>query len=506
MATEAIPAPPNLTIAQLIRRRLTADPGDIVAIDIDDRPVTATALAARVNALAGGLADRGLVAGDRVVTLLDNSLDAVALMLACLRHGLTWVPVDPAARGAGLAHILNTADPALVVAAADSRRALSAVGAGAPVVWCDGPHVPLRGAAPPPERSPDIAAILFTSGTTGPPKGVPLTETMMVAAAHSAGIACDAADGDRFLLWEPVRHIGGAQMCVLALMKRIRLVVRRRFSASRFWGDVRRHGITKLHYLGGVLDILMSQPPAPDDADNPAVLAFGAGCRPTLWRAFEARFGVTVREVYGMTEASSFTTINRDGTVGSIGTALPWFDVALLDHDGQPLSKDRVAAGAVGEMAVRPLRPGLVMPGYLDDPEETALVLVDGRLRTGDLARRDAAGHFWYEGRRKDAIRVRGENISAWEVEAALNAHPAVAESAVVGVAAAIGEQEILAFLRPAAGAVVNPAAVLAALDLPDRALPRYVRLVDDFPRTPSHRIRKDALPRDTDDAWFRPD
>jgi crotonobetaine/carnitine-CoA ligase len=321
-----------------------------------------------------------------------------------------------------------------------------------------------------------------------------LTERMLLASAVAAGLVCDAEDGDAFLVWEPLVHIGGAQLIPLALIKRIRLVIVERFSASRFWDQIRAGRVTKLHYLGGIIDILLKRPESPDDRTHPVKLAFGAGCRPSAWRRFEERFGIPVREVYGLTEASSFTTVNRDGVVGSIGRPLPGFEVALLDGAGSP-----VPDGRPGEIVLRPREAGLLTGGYLGDPEATAALFRDGALRTGDLATRDPAGNLFYKGRLRDSIRRRGVLISAWEVEAAINAHPEVSECAVVGVPAEIGEEEILAFVLAKGPAAPKPEELAdwCARHLAKAQIPRFWCPIDSFPRTPSHRIDKRILPRD---------
>jgi crotonobetaine/carnitine-CoA ligase len=218
-----------------------------------------------------------------------------------------------------------------------------------------------------------------------------------------------------------------------------------------------------------------------------------------VWRAFQQRFQIPLREVYGLTEASSFTTTNREGLIGSIGKPLPWIEVSLVDEQGS-----EVPAGQVGEIVVRTKVAGLLTPGYLDDPEATARLLRGGALYTGDLARSDGHGGFSFVGRTKDAIRCRGELVSAWEVEAALLAHPEIAECAAVAVPAEIGEEEILVFVRASDDARDDPASLArwALENLPRRSCPRYWKVVEDFPRTPSARIAKTELSRDIGSAY----
>jgi crotonobetaine/carnitine-CoA ligase len=218
-----------------------------------------------------------------------------------------------------------------------------------------------------------------------------------------------------------------------------------------------------------------------------------------VWRAFETRFGVEIRECYGMTECSSFTTANLNGVLGSVGTALPWFDVGIVDAAGRP-----VRAGERGEIVVRDRMRGALTSGYFKDPETTAKVLRDGAFHTGDLGSWDAAGNIYFHGRMTDSMRVRGENVTAAEVEEVVRQHPAVEDCVAFGVAAEIGEQEIKLIVQPKAGAAIAPAELSAwlASRLARYQRPRYIAVVDQFERTPSQRIMKHKLPKRTDDAW----
>ena len=354
----------------------------------------------------------------------------------------------------------------------------------------------------PPSTKPtldDLRCVSFTSGTTGPPKGVLMTERMLRSCATGAAIASDVRSQDIFLLWEPIYHSSGAQMCILALMKPISLVIVPRFSASHFWDLIRKHKVTKIHYLGGIIDILLKQSSSLNDKNHYVRIAFGGGCRKENWRAFEQRFGVKIQECYGLTEASGFTTVNTSGKVGSIGKPYPYFDVQIVDDDGIPLR-----FGQTGEILVREKESGVITQGYLNNQEATAAALRGEWLHTGDLGQYDQEGDFFFMGRKKDSIRRRGENISAWEVESVLNSHPDIKESAVIGVDAEIGEQELKAFVVCAAGATIKPLDIVRWCEprMPHFQIPRYVAFVDGFKKTPTERIRKEELSRDTSDCW----
>lgn len=478
--------------------------------EADDRPVLvaggetilASELARHARAVAARLLVDGVRPGDRVATALGNGPNHCAIALGAALAGAVWTPVSPDARGPSLVHMLNLTRPRIAFATRQSAALLSEAGYESGAIETDGWTLPertdpVRFAAH--SSSPDdVRAILFTSGTSGPPKGVQVTERMLAASAAGCALACDCRDGDAFLMWEPLHHIGGIQILLMALARRVTLVAVERFSASRFWDQVRNHRINKLHYLGGILEILLKAAPSPSDRNHPVELAFGGGCRPEIWKAFQSRFGIPIREVYGMTEASSFTTVNVSGVVGSVGTPVPWLDASICGGSGEEL-----AAGEQGEIVVSASHPGLLTPGYLDNPAATAKLLRGGRLFTGDLGRRDAEGNFHFIGRTTDSLRRRGENISAWEVETALAANPDIAETAVVGVEAEIGEHEILCYVVMRDGRPFDPQtlAAWARSAMPGHHVPRYWKQVDGFERTPSQRIRKDLLARSAEGA-----
>ena len=477
---------------------------------IDGTPLTFGALDRMADGVALGLGRRGVAAGDRVAVMLRNGPAALATMFGLAKAGIVWVPVNVQLRGPGLAYILDHAAPRLVIAEADlvatvreSGRDLSLIAHG------DAPGAErletlLAGAArfeaPPP--APDAGfAICYTSGTTGSPKGVLLSHQMMRFAGEATALVTAARAGDVMLLWEPLYHIGGAQLIVLPLIRDVTLALVARFSAGRLWQQARACGATHLHYLGGILQMLLKQPPSASDRAHGVRIAWGAGCPAESWREIETRFGLTIRECYGMTEASSFTTYNDTGAIGTVGRPVPWLSVELRDTDGAP-----VPSGGAGEIVVRAREPRALFAGYFRNPEATAAALRDGALHTGDRGRFDVDGNLVFLGRMTDSVRCRGENVSAWEVERVAAAHPAVEDCAMIGVAADVGEQDIKLFVALRPGAALDPAAFSAwlAARLAPYQNPRYIRVVDGFERTPSQRIMKHRLSPSLDDAWDR--
>jgi crotonobetaine/carnitine-CoA ligase len=509
---------PQRTLLQLLDSRARQTPHDVFAI-CDDHEIDFRTLETKVYRLANGLSKIGVGPGQRVAVMLGNHADHVFTLFALSALRAVWVPVNVNLRGGSLEWIFSKASPKAIIAEEEYWGLLEPLSSALSLE-----AVVLRGAAAglsknagvldyaavvgedsrPPVAAPaihDTRAIMFTSGTTGMPKGALMTERMLHACAMGAGIAADIQPGDVFLLWEPIYHSAGAEMCVLALQEPITLAIVPRFSASRFWDQVRRYRVTKLHYLGGVLEILLKQPPRPEDRSHSITLAFGAGCTPRIWEAFEQRFGIKVHEVYGLTEGSGFTTLNASGKVGSIGKPYPYLDVCVVDDAGSPLPY-----GQVGEIIMRGKQPGLITEGYLENPEATAGALRDGWLYTGDLGYYDEQGDFYFVGRKTDSIRRRGENISAWEVERILNSHPLIQESAVIGVPAEVGEEDLKAFIQCVPGAALDPAELIRWCEprMPYFQIPRYIVWVNGFDKTPTQRIRKKDLSRDTQDCWDR--
>lgn len=500
---DAFAVPPfGGTLAALLRDRAERRPDDVL-LTWQEEAITVAEIEDAARSLARMLRRRGVGSGDRVLTLVDPGPNYVALFMALALVGAVWVPQAPDAQGPSLAHVLSVVRPVLVIAAPGSVGNLLVAGAEeAGILEFDGwnwpDHVRDEPFEPALSEPDSVGAVLFTSGTTGPPKGVIVTERMLLASAAGCAFASKCERGDVFLMWEPMHHIGGPQLFVMALIHAARLVVIKRFSASGFWPTVRDEGVTKLHYLGGILEILLKAAVRPDDRDHPIGLAFGGGCRSETRRDFKERFGIPVREVFGMTEASSFTTVDDRGTPSSIGQVLPWMEVALVGEDCNPVSE-----GAVGEIAVRPRVPGLLTPGYLGDAAATARLRRGDWLHTGDLGRRDGDGNYFFLGRKTDSLRRRGENISAWEVETALAAHADVAETAILGVPSEIGEADILCLVLMREGAGYDPSALAewCRKNLPRNQVPRYWKEVAKFERTPSQRIRKDRLNADLTDA-----
>ncbi|MCO5091319.1 class I adenylate-forming enzyme family protein [Bosea sp. (in: a-proteobacteria)] len=496
----------------LLRRRADAEP-DRVFASFEGASLTFRELDRQSDSCAATLRRQGLGRGDRAVVMMRNALAVLPLLFGLAKAGVVWVPANPRQRGAGLKYLLESSTPRLVAADADLLPEIAASGArleGVPLIadTAAGGATPLGAilsgdavfAEEPPGPSAPFA-LMYTSGTTGRPKGVEVSHAMLRVAAEAAAIVSAVRPGDVLFVWEPLFHIGGAQLLALPLLEEVRLAMVPSFSASRFWEQVRDEKATHIHYLGGILQMLLKQPPRSDDLTHGVRIAWGGGCPPDIWRLFRQRFGVAIHECYGMTETSSIATCNIGGTVGAVGKPLPWFDVVLLGDDGLP-----AAPGRRGEIAVRAKRPGALFAGYLDNAEATAAAFRDGLFRTGDVGSWDETGDLHFHGRKGDSVRCKGENVSAWEVEHVAAQHPTVEDCAMIGVPSELGEQDIKLFVKPKPDCEVDPAALSDWLEerLAPYQNPRYIATVDGFERTPSERIMKHSLSKATTDCWDR--
>lgn len=476
--------------------------------------VTYAGLATRVAHAAAILYSRGVRPGTHVAVMLAHHLDHIVTFFALMRLGAVLVPINTALKGSGLAHIFEHSHPDfLVVDAAFASQVTEVIalrGAETTTIW----RKPAEGAgqmqtalyageakepAPDvPQSDTSLRQILYTSGTTGLAKGVVMPDRMVRAAALGSTWVGGITAGSVLHFWDPIYHVFGTEVLVLALMVPVTLVLVPRFSASRLWDEARENGVSHIHFVGGVLQLLLKQPPSANDKTHGVRIAWGGGCPVEIWRAFEERFNVRIHEGYGMTETSSFSTINPEGKLGSIGREVAYFEAELVDDRGA-----RVPAGEVGEIRVRGREPGVLVPLYYNNPEATAAALKDGWLYTGDLAKQDEEGYFYFLGRKKDSLRRRGENVSAWEVERVFNDHPDVEECALIGVKNEFADEDLKIFVKRR-----NPALTeeqLIAWAKPRMAafqVPRFVKFVDAFQKTPTERIQKQFLSKSVDDCW----
>jgi crotonobetaine/carnitine-CoA ligase len=487
--------------------------GDRVLAVFDDDTVTYEQAAERAGHLAAGLRELGVGEGDRVAVMMTNRSEFLYAWFGILKLAAIEVPIHDAARGPGISHILNTTNAKVLIVEdtfvghvqphlGDSPSVEHVVVAGERSPAANG-GVPFHDFADllatedsvetvdvPPHQP---ASILFTGGTTGPPKGVVLPHSHNINLGTSTAKVAGYTEDDVLLSVFPLFHANAKYMTTIAAMVvGAKAIINRRFSASRFWEQCRRERVTAFNGMGEMLRILMKQPEAPDDAENPVRVVIGAAAPRELVEEFEHRFGLVILDVYGLTETGPITFNRFDRRrAGSMGVPVPWYEVRILDENDMD-----VPVGEPGEICIRPLRPSVMMAGYWGNDSATLRSIRNLWFHTGDHGHRDEDDFYFFRVRETDSIRRRGENISAWEVERVLALHPDLLESAVYGVPSPIGGQEVMAAIVLKPDRSVAPAALLDFCQdkMPHFAVPRYVRFVDELPKSHAQRILKHEL------------
>jgi len=474
---------PNDSVNKLIKNLLYNNKDEVI-FWYKNKKISRLELLNNILQARKGLLKKGFKNKDKVICLLDNSYEQITLFFACLTLGVVWTPIEPKRKGIGLNYIISLVNPKAIFTTTKKNLAKKFYNKIILV------QKNLKNILQPTNDydlkfENNIKCILFTSGTTGPPKGVIVSDKMLITSAYATGMACDIKNKDRFLLWESLSHIGGIEILLLCLMKGSSFILLKKFSAKKFWKQIRENKITKLHYLGGILDILIKQRTKDTDSKHHVELAFGAGARKETYYIFKKRFNIPLREVYGMTEASSFTTINFKRKLGSIGKALPWFKLKIVKK-----------VNGIGEIVIKEKQKGLITRGYYKDNKSTKILIQKDGLHTGDLGKIDNNGNVFYIGRIKDFVRVKGENISSWEIETNLNMHKNISESVILSTKTDIGEEDMVALLvsKNKNKTKLDKVALYFQKKLPKNYNPRYWSYVNDVPRTPSFRIDKKLI------------
>ena len=503
-----IPLPEACVLKPLLDRRATERP-DKVFVQFADTGNTWTyaELLRQVEETAAALQALGVRQGEPVLTWLPNGPDALRLWFAINYLGAIYVPLNLAYRGQVLEHAVRSAGARLIVGHPGLLPRLDAIEAPAlerrvPVQDAGSVRRPRERPAPPARSIMpwDTQSVIYTSGTTGPSKGV-LCSYLHAASAANAFYA--ATEDDRNMVNLPLFHAGGTGAIYRMLVKGGSIALVEAFDTDSFWDTVRATGTTCLTLLGAMVPFLLKRPPAADDRAHSLKKVVLVPLSDDA-QAFADRFGVDVYTTFNMTETSWPLVSERNPTVrGTCGRPRPGVEARIVDeHDCE------VGPGIAGELILRTDTPWAMNHGYHNDPEATARAWRNGWFHTGDAFRRDEAGNFFFVDRLKDAIRRRGENISSFEVEAELMAHPAVREAAAVAVPSEHGEDEVLAIVAPVAGRTLDPAELLSFLlpRMPHFMVPRYVRVLDGLPKTPTQKVQKNLLRADgvTPDTWDR--
>ncbi len=473
------------------------------------------------------LAAAGVARGDRVGLMAGNRIEFLSVVLGCGWLGAVVVPINTASRGMQLQHILANSGCVLLVADTASCPALAgldAAGLALRRIWLlddvppreagadaglpapTTPVPPLPDAPiPAAELGPgDTLAILYTSGTSGLSKGVCCPHAQFhwwgVIAARNLGIGVD----DVLYTSLPLFHTNALNACFQALATGAAIVCDERFSVSRYFERLAATGATVTYLLGAMVPMLLAREPSAAESGHRARIALAPGVPERFHATFTGRTGIALLEGYGSTE----TNFALGGTLaeqrpGTMGRVAPEFEAIVADEHDAPLPD-----GQAGELLLRARPPFAIATGYFGMADKTVEAWRNLWFHTGDRVVRDADGYFRFLDRMKDAIRRRGENISSYEVEQVLLAHPSVAVAAVYAVRSELAEDEVMAALVCKPGCALTPEALLDFCQprMPYFAVPRYLRVLDDLPRTENGKVRKFRL-RDegvTDDTWDR--
>lgn len=492
--------------------------GDQVFLVFEDRAgtvseLTYSAFRERVGRCAAGFAARGVGRGDYVVVHLRNCPELLVAWFALGRLGAVLVPSNVANTAPEIDHLLAVSgarlaitEPELlapVVQAAEAaaqdvevliaRGAVEGSAAFEDLLGEDGAAVSVP---PDAARSNDVCELIFTSGTTRKPKAVMITHAMCLRSGLDAVHCLWLGPGERCLTALPMFHVNAQAMSLFAaLTTGGTLILVEEFRASKFWSQVQAHRATQTAVVAMQLRTLIAQPPAEGEREHDLRrLFFAINVTDQEKAAFEERYGVTLINGYGLSEAMTLLAVSPVAGPRrwpSIGLPSPGRRIELLDDEGRP-----VAPGEVGEITVLGDPGRDILLGYHGDPEATAAALRDGRLHTGDNAYADEDGYLYFFDRKKDMIKRAGENVSAIEVEATLIDHPQIAEAAVVGVADAIRDEAVAAVVVAADGASPSADDVIdhCRAHLSRFKVPTVVRFVDALPKTSIGKVRKEEL------------
>lgn len=511
MTSEARALPPAQRTLPAMLQRQSALFGARPLLRVAGRQWTHGDAATAAAVRAGALAQAGVTRGDRIAVMCGNRIEFLETFLGAGWLGASVVPVNTASMGPQIEYFLANSETKLLVIEAGFLERLKTADLGRTAlreVWVVGEadaaweppagvHVSgypegAEAVAPAAVQPGDPLAILYTSGTTGPAKGVICPHAQYfwwgLNTAEVLGIGRD----DVLCTTLPLFHINALNTFAQAAVTGAEVVFESRFSASGFWPSMRASGATVVYLLGAMVPILLAQPEGEGERDHRIRTGLGPGVPSAAGQAFKARTGVSLLEGYGSTETNFAIATAPDSPRGGVmGWLRPGFQARVADEDDAELPP-----GEAGELLLRADEPHAFASGYFNMPEKTVEAWRNLWFHTGDRVVRDADGAFRFVDRIKDAIRRRGENISSFEVEQVLLSHPGVASCAVYPVRSELAEDEVMAALVAREGALIDPAELVRFCEsrLPYFAVPRYIDVLADLPRTENGKVQKFKL------------
>ncbi len=508
--------PSDRILGKILLANAERNPDAIYLMNGDDR-YTYGQVNEIVNSYARGFADLGVGPGDTVAFLMKTSLEFVFATYAVMKLGAIWVPTNTDYKGQWLKDALSDSCAKVLVADATLLPRFAELAGNFPFK-----HIVIRGESDgfrtstpthtmdaiasqvgaEPDQSEisygDTSAVLWTSGTTGKSKGVMQSHNAWVRAAISGAVTTDTQDDDVMYCCLPMYNSAAWVANVYrALVCALPVGIDQEFSASSFWQRCNHYKATQTFTLGAMHMFLWNAPPSSDDTNNTVRHASMVPLPDNLIQPMKDRFGIsTIDQGYGQSEAMGIIHRSDDGTEwapGCLGRVLPGLEVAILDGDDRPVQQ-----GEVGEICARPTEPYALFNGYFNNPEATVKAYSNLWYHTGDLGKQTESGDYYFVDRKADFIRYKGRNISSFAVEAALNAHPAVAQSAAHGVTSEEldSEAEVKVCVVRKPGEIATPEELARFINdnAPYFFVPRYIEFVDALPSTPTGRVQKFKL------------
>lgn len=470
--------------------------------------------ALKAEAAARVLASRGIAKGDRVGVMARNCDGHVVMLFALARLGAIMVPVNPEFGVEEAKYVLHHAEVSAVAATTDTLEVARKAAAGLKTpAWflmldaaaTDAPLLDdlLNSAKADLPATVDADAtclIVYTSGTTGFPKGAMHSQRSFVTGGEAFVQRVYLQDDDRVMVVLPMFHINAMFYSVAGtLAAGASMIIIPKFSASTFWQTAVDTGATEVNIIEAIGSILRARPRSEFRPEHKITKVYGV--RASMDETFKNDFKIPHRiGGYGMTEipgvtCNPFEGPQKLGSMGPIGRhpdpARPWAQCRVVDDEGRDLPD-----GEPGELWVK---TPIIMQGYFRDPEQTAGTFHDGWFKTGDLVKRDSDGYYYFISRKRDIIRRRGENIAAAELDRVVGEHPAVAEAGTIAVPSELGEDEIFVIcaLKPGAAVTAQEIADWCKSRLAPQKVPRFVAFIDELPHTPTHKIAKAQLRED---------
>lgn len=475
---------------------------------------------AQVNAMARCLQNQGIKQGDTVAVLMTSSADYLCLWFALAKVGAVEVPINTAYHGDILLHQLKTSGASACVVDGQFANAVEAVINNTAVKVCfvrgDKQEIPagflsfalLQQAEATDNLTTDIhyshtCGIIFTSGTTGPSKGVLLSFRYLTAYGIMYADINGLKDDDVVMNFLPFFHLSGKFLTIATLVGGGSMRLQERLSISGFMGEVNKYNITNFLGVGGICNMLLSRPESPTDKECSIRTIYAVPDPADMHLEIEKRFNCDLTTVFGSTEVGLplFRSVRDGYEPGSCGRMSPYYDVRIVDE-----YDNEVPVGETGEIVVRPKEPYLVASGYVGMAEKTVDAWRNLWFHSGDSGRKDENGWFFFEDRVSDSLRRRGENISSYEVETLVAKFSGVSEVAAVAYPSELGEDEVRIFVVAREGASFTAEQLFehCCQSMPYFMVPRYIDIVDQFPRTPTAKVEKYKLRKaeKTDATW----